>query len=63
MKGRTVLVIAHRLSTIKDATKICVLEGGQVVEEGSHAQLMQVGGLYASMAKRQMSGAQSMANV
>jgi len=60
MKGRTVLVIAHRLSTIKDATNICVLEGGQVVEHGTHAALMRAGGIYAAMANRQMAGAKSM---
>jgi len=60
MHGRTVLVIAHRLSTIKDATNICVLEGGQVMEQGTHGALMRAGGIYAGMAKRQMAGAKSM---
>lgn len=60
MQGRTVLVIAHRLSTIKDATCICVLDGGQIVEKGTHKELMRLKGMYALMANRQMQGAQSM---
>ncbi|MCR4433083.1 MAG: ABC transporter ATP-binding protein/permease [Caldiserica bacterium] len=46
MEGRTSIVIAHRLSTIRSATKILVLEGGQVVEEGTHESLMEKRGLY-----------------
>jgi ABC-type multidrug transport system fused ATPase/permease subunit len=61
MRGRTVVVIAHRLSTIKDAHNICVVENGSIVEQGTHAELMREGGLYAMMAKRQMAGAKSMA--
>ena len=47
--GRTTFAIAHRLSTIKDADKILVLEDGQVVERGSHAELLENGGLYAHL--------------
>jgi subfamily B ATP-binding cassette protein MsbA len=46
MKGRTVFVIAHRLSTIRNADRIIVLSGGQIVEEGAHEQLMARKGEY-----------------
>ena len=48
-KGRTVIMIAHRLSTVVGADKIIVLEKGQVVEQGSHNELVTAGGLYARM--------------
>jgi len=47
--GRTAFVIAHRLSTIRDADLIVVLEHGRVVEQGTHDELMRVGGLYTSL--------------
>ncbi len=49
MVGRTSFVIAHRLSTIKNADKILVMEKGQVVEEGSHEELLARNGLYAHL--------------
>jgi ABC-type multidrug transport system fused ATPase/permease subunit len=49
LAGRTAFVIAHRLSTIRDADLIVVLEHGQVVEQGSHDELLQARGLYTSL--------------
>jgi ATP-binding cassette subfamily B protein len=51
--GRTTIAIAHRLSTIADADRILVLDGGTLVEEGTHAALLAEGGLYADMWTRQ----------
>ncbi|MDR2046582.1 MAG: ABC transporter ATP-binding protein/permease [Clostridiales bacterium] len=55
--GRTVLVIAHRLRTIAGADKILVLDDGELIEEGTHAELMSRGGAYAKMVKIQRESA------
>ncbi|KQM90980.1 metal ABC transporter permease [Sphingomonas sp. Leaf22] len=52
-RGRTTIVIAHRLSTVVHADRIVVLEGGRVVESGSHGELLRAGGTYAEMWARQ----------
>ena len=49
MKGRTSFVIAHRLSTIRDADVILVMKDGDIVEQGSHEQLLKQGGFYAEL--------------
>lgn len=47
-KGRTALVVAHRLDQAREADRIIVMEQGQIVEDGTHAELMNLGGRYAS---------------
>ena len=53
LQGRTSVVIAHRLSTVRNADVICVVQAGQLVERGSHAELLTLGGLYATLYTRQ----------
>ena len=53
MQGRTTLVIAHRLATIRRAHSIAVIEGGRVVEQGTHDGLVAKGGLYARLSELQ----------
>ena len=56
MKGRTSLIIAHRLSTIRDADKIVVIKGGQVVEAGNHDELLAQKGCYYDLYQSQFAG-------
>ncbi len=55
MRGRTVFVIAHRLSTVRRATRIAVIEGGQITEIGTHEELMQHSGTYQRLYRMQFS--------
>ncbi len=53
MRGRTTLLVSHRVSTIRHADRIVVLERGQIAEQGSHAELIAHGGLYAELVRQQ----------
>jgi len=53
MKNRTTLVIAHRLSTIKNASQICVIHEGEIVEHGTHTQLLALNGYYTRLVEMQ----------
>ena len=52
MKGRTTLIVAHRLSTIEHADRVIVMADGEIKEDGTHATLMQAGGLYTHLHQR-----------
>nr|QUF59444.1 ATP-binding cassette transporter Abcb9 [Brachionus angularis] len=56
LKGHTVVIVAHRLSTIENADNIIVLDHGQIVEQGNHAELLKQNGLYAHLVHKQMHG-------
>jgi subfamily B ATP-binding cassette protein MsbA len=59
MRGRTVFVIAHRLSTVRRATRIAVIEGGQITEIGTHEELIQHSGTYQRLYRMQFSAEDS----
>ena len=56
MEGKTVLAIAHRLSTISALDRLIVIDQGKIIEQGSHEELVQAGGLYAELWQRQSGG-------
>jgi ATP-binding cassette subfamily B protein len=54
MRGRTVILISHRVSTVRQADSIVVLERGKIVERGTHEELVEAGGYYAELSRKQM---------
>ena len=56
MSGKTVIAIAHRLSTIAAMDRLIIMDEGRIVEQGSHAELLRRGGLYAELWARQSGG-------
>ncbi len=54
MNGRTSIIISHRISTVKNADKIFVIDNGQIAEEGTHNELVDASGIYASMHQKQL---------
>jgi ATP-binding cassette subfamily B protein len=60
VKGRTTIAIAHRLSTLRNADKLIVMEKGEIVEQGTHEQLLQRNGIYADLVRKQANFAQEM---
>jgi ATP-binding cassette subfamily B multidrug efflux pump len=56
MQGKTVIAIAHRLSTIAAMDRLVVMDQGRIIEDGTHTELLERGGLYAQLWARQSGG-------
>jgi ATP-binding cassette subfamily B multidrug efflux pump len=54
MRGRTSLIVSHRISTVRDADLICVLDEGRIIEQGTHDELLAIGGEYSALYERQL---------
>lgn len=54
MRGRTSLIVSHRISTVRDADLICVLDEGRIIEQGTHNELLAMGGEYSALYERQL---------
>ena len=54
MRGRTSLIVSHRISTVRDADSICVLDEGRIIEQGTHDELLALGGEYSALYERQL---------
>jgi ATP-binding cassette subfamily B protein len=54
MKGRTSIIISHRISTVKEADLIVVLQNGEIVERGTHDELVAINGIYADLHQKQL---------
>ena len=54
MRGRTSLIVSHRISTVRDADLICVLDEGRIIEQGTHNELLAIGGEYSALYERQL---------